>query len=278
MLVVGSDPEIFLINKKGELQNALNILPGSKHKPFPTEHGSIQPDNILAEFNSLPSFSLEEFINNHRLILNDLNNFIEPLDLQLDFVASAIGSEELLSDPRTQVSGCEPDFNVWKCKALTSKYKLTANYAPSYLYTNIRAAGGHLHISFDQADDDVNYSNRFKFVKALDYNLGVLSVIHDNDVRRRELYGKAGAFRPKNKAKRDSYNGIEYRTLSNFWLKSEELMKLVYNKVSEVYHNLDEFADKAEFYKDDIKSIINKGLVKESVLFCEKEGIEWQLT
>jgi hypothetical protein len=40
---------------------------------------------------------------------------------------------------------------------------------------------------------------------------------------RRELYGKAGAFRPK------PY-GVEYRVLSNRWLNSEALIRWVYNQ------------------------------------------------
>lgn len=277
MLIVGSDPEVF-IRKNGELQNALEILPGSKWDPFPTEHGSIQPDNILAEFNSRPARSAAEFILNHNLILADLRSFLEPLDLQLDFIASAVGSEELLSDPRTQVAGCEPDFNVWGCKSFKKKFKLVANKPADYYSTNVRAAGGHLHISFDQADKDPNYFNRFNFVKALDYNLGVMSVIHDPDQQRRQYYGRAGSFRPKDLKKDDPYNGVEYRTLSNFWLKSESLMNLVYNKVVEVYENLEELANKATYYSDSIQRIINTGSVQEAIIFCENEGIEWQTT
>jgi hypothetical protein len=44
----------------------------------------------------------------------------------------------------------------------------------------------------------------------------------DKDATRRQLYGKAGAFRPK------PY-GMEYRVLSNRWLDSEPLMRWVYN-------------------------------------------------
>ena len=275
-LLIGSDPEVFLRHKNGELQNALDILPGSKWDPYPTEHGSIQPDNILAEFNSKPASNIIDFVTNHNLILGDLRSFIEPLDLQLDFIASAIGSDELLSDPRTQVAGCDPDFNVWGCRSFKHKYRLRANAPANYYYTNVRAAGGHLHISFDQADNDPTYINRFKFVKALDYNLGIMSVIHDPDQQRRQFYGKAGAFRPKDKEVfKDPYNGVEYRTLSNFWLRSEELMKLVYSKVEEVYNNLDELASKADFYKKEIQEIINTGNQPKAALFCANEGIVW---
>lgn len=276
-LIVGSDPEVFLRKSNGELVNAQEIIPGHKDKPHPTLHGSIQPDNILAEFNSRPSGNADEFVQNHNLILADLIDVISPLDLHLDFIASALASDELLSDPVTRIAGCQPDFNVWKCKSLQNKAKLVANKPANYYTTNVRAAGGHLHISFDQAKEDLNMINRFNFVKALDYNLGVMSVLHDDDNQRRQYYGKAGAFRPKVTNFDDPYDGVEYRTLSNFWLKSEELMRLVYSKVEEVYQNLDELAEKATYYSESIQRIINTGDSSSAKTFCQNENIAWSI-
>jgi hypothetical protein len=49
-----------------------------------------------------------------------------------------------------------------------------------------------------------------KVIQACDLFLGVPSVLMDNGEMRKQLYGKAGCYRPK------PYGG-EYRTLSNFW-------------------------------------------------------------
>jgi hypothetical protein len=60
--------------------------------------------------------------------------------------------------------------------------------------------------------------------KQLDWSLGLGSMLFDNNPaakKRRSLYGAAGCFRPK------SY-GVEYRTLSNSWLASKELMEWVF--------------------------------------------------
>jgi hypothetical protein len=54
--------------------------------------------------------------------------------------------------------------------------------------------------------------------------LGLWSVIRDPDTKRRELYGKAGAFRFK------PY-GVEYRVLSNFWLHTPDRMEYVWHLV-----------------------------------------------
>lgn len=247
-LVIGSDPECFLRDSQGNLVSSIGIIPGSKDVPTPTPHGSIQPDNITAEFNSLPSYSLEEFIRNHQLIIKDLEDVIKPLDLHLDFIGSVLAAPSLLSHPAARAAGCSVDYNAWK---------LCENDPANYNFTNVRAAGGHLHISFDQAVNSPE--NRIKMVRGLDLVLGVHSVLLDPDTVRRELYGKAGAFRPKDKAFNDPYDGIEYRTLSNFWLRSTELMTTIYNGVKKVYDNLEEISKLANDNEDRIIHCINTG-------------------
>jgi hypothetical protein len=267
-LTVGSDPEAFLRDKNGELISAIGLVPGTKEQPHKTVNGSVQHDNILAEFNSKPANSVLEFIDNHKLIISDLNSILTPLNLHLDFIASAMCSDALLSNPISRVAGCDPDYNAWE---------LCRNTPASYTFTNLRAAGGHVHIAFDQAVN--NPKARINFIRALDMVLGVPSVILDTDVARRGVYGKAGSFRPKDTINFDSdigpdpYDGVEYRTLSNFWLKSEELMGWIWNGVERVYNNLEELSEKAEFYKEVIVSTINSGDSEKAKLFCAKEGI-----
>ncbi|UOF79325.1 phage phieco32-like cooH.nH2 ligase-type [Caudoviricetes sp.] len=246
MLTVGSDPECFLRSSKGRLVSSIGLLPGNKTYPFKTEHGSIQSDNILAEFNSLPSTNKEEFILNHKLVIKDLVDIIKPLDLKLDFISSAVCSNQLLSEPLARLAGCEPDYCAWTG---------LENRPPDYMNNNVRVAGGHLHISF--LDSDGSLEDRLKFVRALDLVLGVPSVLLDSDVRRRELYGKAGAFRPKFTDRNDPYNGIEYRTLSNFWLKSESLMSFVWDGVERVYNSFKELSELATNLESLIVPTIN---------------------
>jgi hypothetical protein len=68
-------------------------------------------------------------------------------------------------------------------------------------------------------------------VKQLDAYLGIPSLEWDKDTLRRRLYGKAGAFRPK------PY-GVEYRTLSNAWLKNEMLVRYVYRQTMRAIEDL----------------------------------------
>jgi hypothetical protein len=251
--LIGSDPEVFLRDiTDGSLVSAIDIISNGKHNPLLTTHGAIQHDNILAEFNSMPATCLEEFINNHALILGDLNDFITPMGLMVDVVPSQFCEGYLLSDPAALVSGCDPDINAW-----TRKF----NQIRDLSRTNLRVAGGHLHISVNNIiEDDAKEPFRIKLVKALDLVLGVMSVVHDPSVEgknRKKLYGKAGAFRNKNTELNDPYNGIEYRTLSNYWLKDKSYMEYIYNGVEKVVGDVSYFAKVANDNKKSILSIIN---------------------
>ena len=81
---------------------------------------------------------------------------------------------------------------------------------------------GHIHIGYDNPEMSTN----IEIVKAMDLFLGVPSILLDTDTERRKLYGKAGAFRPK------SY-GVEYRTLSGFWIANDELIAWAFNNALE---------------------------------------------
>ena len=263
MLTVGSDPEIFLKTYAGDLVTSIGRLGGTKSRPRLTQHGAIQEDGVAAELNPVPSSSLSEFLLNHRLVLNDLQDILTPLELEVEIVPSAYFKDSLLDSYQARVAGCEKDYNAWK---------KSENPVVNLEDTNVRACGGHLHIGYDRAEKDI--LSRLEFVKALDFELGVPSVILDSCPNRRELYGKAGAHRPKF-AKKDGYNGVEYRVLSNFWLKSDDLMEFVYSKIEKVHNNLDFIAKKASLLEDEIVSIINTGDQVAALAFCKKYEVSY---
>lgn len=263
MFTIGSDPEVFLRDKEGNLVSSIGLLGGTKKKPVATPHGFIQEDNVTAEFNSRPASSLDEFIENHRLIIQDLNDILVPLDLSVDISGSALFSDELLSHPKARIAGCEPDYNAWT---------RGRNIPTSYEDTNMRAAGGHLHIGFERAATDP--VSRLAFTKALDLELGLPSVILDPDYARREMYGKAGSHRPKFLTK-DGFDGIEYRVLSNFWLKSEGLLRFVYKKVQKVESELDYLSELADSISDELVNVINHGNSEDAIILCNSMGVEY---
>lgn len=122
-------------------------------------------------------------------------------------------------DPRAMEFGCDPDYNAWNGKM---------NPRPTSDDPGLRSAGGHVHIGIEEK---LNQKEKCRLGRLMDLHLGVPSVVMDNGVVRKKLYGKAGAVRFK------PY-GLEYRTLSNFWVFSKVLNKWVWDSTERA---LDDF-------------------------------------
>ena len=68
---------------------------------------------------------------------------------------------------------------------------MKANPKPKGTSTNLRSAGFHIHVGYENPDVDTSLS----LVRYMDVFLGIPSVVKDKDKKRRSLYGKAGCFR-----------------------------------------------------------------------------------
>ena len=77
---------------------------------------------------------------------------------------------------------------------------------------------GHISIGWD----DFTQEQQVDMIKAMDATVGLESVLLDFDTERKKLYGKAGCFR-------FTAFGIEYRSLSNFWIKTDESLQWAWN-------------------------------------------------
>jgi hypothetical protein len=242
---VGSDPELFLVDKDNrQIISAIPYIPGDKYSPHQIpglpEGNMMQVDNIMVEF-CLPATKLsKEFYKSFKDCVNYTNSIV-PATLELEVRQSGLVQESQLLDPRTQVFGCDPDFNVWmdgmQNDSIDSK-------------TNLRTCGGHVHIGYNDPDMETSMN----IIKALDIFLGIPSVILDNDRERKKMYGKAGAYRLK------AY-GVEYRSLSNFWLADEDIVNLVFNGIEMAIQFINE--NKLEKLTDEqslkIQTCINTG-------------------
>ena len=239
-ILIGADPEVF-VKRDGKIVSGYGLIPGTKDKPFPVKDGAVQVDGMALEFNIVPAASSKEFISNITSVLSTLKSMVPEHELVLEAVAK-FDKKYLERQPREAVSlGCDPDYNA---------YTVRRNSPPDSRKL-FRTAAGHIHIGWTN-DVDVfdpeHINNCVNVVKNLDITLGVPSVLFDDQIERRKLYGKAGAFRPK------PY-GVEYRVLSNKWLTSPGLMDFVYTMTLKTINSLFNGEDLTNKIKDAEKCI-----------------------
>lgn len=245
-LRIGADPEFFL-KKDNKFVSAFDVIPGTKQQPFPVRQGAVQVDGLAVEFNIHPAKNSNEFVGNINTVLARLREMVPP-DFDFSLAATADFEEDhMKSQPyEATILGCDPDFNAY-----------TMDYNPPPDGNSLmRSAAGHIHLGWSSGEDvfdQVHFEKCANLTKQLDCILGVDSIIKDPDTRRRQLYGKAGAFRPK------PY-GVEYRVLSNFWLKSQKDMVSVFNTATIAFNDFErglhyhDALSKAGF---DVQDIIN---------------------
>jgi hypothetical protein len=137
-------------------------------------------------------------------------------------------------------------------------WSLRENPRPDVGVTRMRSLGGHIHVSFP-LDDPEDVWARVHQVRAMDLLLGVPSILLDNNKERRQLYGKAGAHRMKFVSNGDPYNGVEYRTLSNFWLKRDEYLLWVYDQTMNAVAFAKNVGDMIASEQNRIVQCINEG-------------------
>ena len=214
-ILLGSDPELF-VAKEGEFISAHGLIEGDKKHPHLVKCGAVQVDGMALEYNTNPAATVGEWEKNHVSVKRSLRYLLGG-GYNIKATPTAFFSEEVFNSTpaEAKILGCEPDFNA---------YTQDINPAPN-ADVPFRTGAGHIHIGWTK-DEDItdpfHLGECYALTKALDLFLGVPSVLMDNDVKRRELYGQAGAFRPK------SY-GLEYRVLSNFWTKSPKLRAWAFN-------------------------------------------------
>jgi hypothetical protein len=211
-ITCGADPEMFLQTLTGELRSSIGLIGGSKYAPMPLPIGdgyAVQEDNVAVEFNIPPAANAMEFINSINKTLGFLTGVVdEHYGLGISRLSAASFPEAELQSPAALEFGCEPDFNAWTGKK---------NPKPAAADKNLRSCGGHIHIGYDKSLAPAD-----RVIRMMDLHVGVPSVLMDNGDLRKQLYGKAGAYREK------SY-GAEYRTLSNFWIFEEKLIGWAWN-------------------------------------------------
>ena len=218
-ILVGADPEVFMF-KDGKPVSAFGVIKGTKREPFKVKDGAVQVDGMALEFNIDPANSEEIFANNIKSVMATLKEMVPGYELIATPVAE-FGYDYIKQQPQEALElGCDPDFNAWEDGLVNPRPNGDNPF---------RTGAGHVHIGWTNGQsvwDQDHVDAGIIATKQLDFFLGLPSLFFDKDVKRRTMYGAPGAFRTK-------HYGVEYRVLSNAWLKSEELIRWVYNNTQD---------------------------------------------
>jgi hypothetical protein len=232
---IGCDPEFFFRSGNGPIIGAEKIIPEQGLLYKPGEYKGIHRDGdftvtsntqskfiidgVQAELNPRPNTCRANLANEIACCFKKLEDTLKNQQeaISLDFSSTvAITPEELNSlKEESRKFGCTPSMNTHLADST-----ITVN--PSeYMF---RSAGGHIHLGHrDNPAIKKALSEPNRTVPLLDMILGNTCVLLDRDpgnIERRKNYGRAGEYRLPT-------HGLEYRTLSNFWLLSYPLMSLV---------------------------------------------------
>lgn len=253
-ILIGSDPEFFIENKKKEFINAYHLnmvhpVCGDKLNPITTPFGAVQIDGMCVEINTKPTSSEIIFGN---LIERGKDYIKDKFNCNISKESVKKFNEGFLETqhPGSIELGCDADFDGWNNAEI--------NDMPD-MFLPIRTAGGHIHIGW--TNDTRPYSNLHldmccDVARQMDYVLGLWSLSLDkNGTQRRELYGKAAAFRPK-------HYGVEYRTLSNFWIFNKSYCKQVLKRAKAGLLALMDGIDFSKQYGNYAQTILNNKNIK----------------
>lgn len=215
----GCDPELFILDQKGEPVCAEGLIPGTKSDPYPVLGGAVQVDGMAAEFNIEPADNYASFQGRVRTVMTELFKML-PKGYTFSDKPVVTFSEKVWEEApdKAKELGCTPDFNAW-----TGLPNPPPNDPEN---PRMRTASGHIHLGWTEGEsiaDLQHLMNCQDIVKQLDWYLGAWSTTVDPYIERRRLYGKAGACRYKD-------YGVEYRVLSNFWLFNDNILP-VWNRL-----------------------------------------------
>lgn len=246
---LGSDPEVFLFDPQtNQHVSVIGLIKADKWNPLQIgdmpEGFTLQEDNVSLEFGIPPAASADQFVLHIQKVMERSKSWLKRDGRQLDFskLSCTIFPKEEMKHPMAHIFGCEPDFNAWSGEA---------NTKPAPPHEHMRSAGGHIHVETNK--DPVHV------VKMMDLFLSVPAVLMDEGVERKQLYGKAGAHRPK------PY-GVEYRSLSNFWIFDPKLIRWAWKQTERALNssiNVDEYANYIQIAVNENEKMMARALINE---------------
>jgi len=224
----GGDPELFL-RKAGILVPACDAY-GTSAKglyasvdsggdEYPNDSATVNDDGYQAELRYSPHPCREIIIMRIRSALNRIRR--DGYEAVIEPVVRLPDGYLEKAPQRVTESGCNPDYCAYRDGEPNEPVQ-------GFDKLPMRFAGGHIMVSVETGamySKVVHQHDVIRLVKLMDRIVGIPSVImaHDDGERfRRRYYGRPGCYRWS----RNRY--VEYRSLSNFWLRSPTYTWVVY--------------------------------------------------
>jgi hypothetical protein len=258
-LTYGSDPELVIVNNSLTPCSAIRVLKNDKDHPADLGNGvKFYADNVLAElaFDPVPPDQITAAVG--AAITKAKAALCKAGPYGYDLMAQAATDFSLreLRHKTAWMVGCNPNYDA---------YRFEPNEGGKFT-SGLRTGSFHIHIGnaeWKKGKDKRLLSKESKIdaIKLLDLYLGLSSLIWDKDHTshsRRKLYGKAGEFRP-------TPYGIEYRVLGNYALRSERLVRLVFDLANLAMGHVNDGSEKDILYafsEEETISTINNHDVK----------------
>lgn len=250
-VTIGADPEFFVRKlyadkfmlvdeleapQKGKKKQTLDpeyvwkpicgLLGGTKLEPqqiqgLPKGYTQ-QEDGAAVEFNIPPADNVEDFQKSIVRTVRHLGKLLtsKGLEPRWDLRTIELGNEVLEKFPNLASIGCDPDFSAYK------NVGQPRGQIPAEI-SRVRGAGGHLHIGYDKNVIPASF-----LVQFLDLTITLPMLRFDVQGKRRGWWGMPGIYRNK------PY-GLEYRSLSNFWIANDILCYGIGKQVFELLDSLE---------------------------------------
>lgn len=226
MIMMGCDPELFF-EREGRIIGAEKVVPeagistkGSAPEGFGKDRHFVL-DGVQIEMNPNAHPCRANLTNEFRVAFKALKKHLQEMTGVTASFRSVIEVDKIELDSlseKSRILGCAPSNNIYDSKARVNVNPKTYRK---------RSAGGHIHVGLTAAPWYKGYDHLMKvreeLVPLMDVLVGLPSVLVDRDplaAERRKVYGRAGEHRLP-------AHGVEYRTLSNFWIRSNQLMSMV---------------------------------------------------
>ena len=212
---VGADPEGFALHPEAQYVPAVVFMADGKGE------APVHADCCCVEMVVPYAMNRTDFVTNVLTMRDEVRAMLDGYGMTPVWKTTAPMNPEFLGDHRTNQAGCDPDTNV---------YTGTAS-RPRDFPGSDRYAGGHVHVGYEGSKDSDGLKN---VTKAFEILHGTVGALLDEDTKRRQMYGAAGAVRPKE-------YGVEIRSPSNWWVTSVSRIEFTYEcvrKAVEEWHTL----------------------------------------